>query len=749
MAMQNSFKQYARGQRTQLTESSFGMGMYYTNIPLSEGFSKLLVNVNISDDGFSLSPRDGLSIHSSSVKGTDLETVDFSQYKIVDCKVVYKEDDVMFHHVVLSQYDSDCNLIHMIIKDNEHSFIAPITCAYHKEEIPSIHNVPIVDNSIVSPIGTFAFNNDYYFFRTDGTLFHSKWEANVMTNVAVVMPVVSPRDVPTPGYNMLHTEPFKFEDKDTVEGARTFVGIVCYKDAVSYIPELNPRRNTEYTYRCYYENKATSDKIQWEWKEPGADVWQKIGAEQTVTAGPIITKFTSPVNEFMIRVTCTSSASLVTSQLAKVYTFDDNPDRKSNFINYSLGTTKNLTYWKQRLVVGGTVEDRTMLFMSLPDEPGYFAYPNWTDQFSEPIMSVVPFLESLLVFTTTKLYQITLDMAGTFSKICLQENLNISTWDKHLTQIVKNMLFFKSGNYYYMVVPKANSMTGELTIAPISKNMKEFFDNFEASVSGLMQDVYDYTEEMDLVHYYNFLDYESIYNVYMYKVQGKENLYINVCLLYNSVKRYWKINLYESNGQLVPLIQDATKSGILVQLSKTTRDLDLEELPTYPGHTTIDALRIDYLKHDPVNLTDNAMLIKNYQYVDTGYRDHTSDVKKRYRELQLVIENPTCQDLKLYPSFFIDGDDRQLGYIYEPSFDAVNKTVAMTKTPANPLSVTGNTVLDEWVLDFSEFPSTTVWKLRTPVSGKGYCPRLALFSNNEVPFKLLRTCWVSRIMNSR
>ena len=40
------------------------------------------------------------------------------------------------------------------------------------------------------------------------------------------------------------------------------------------------------------------------------------------------------------------------------------------------------------------------------------------------------------------------------------------------------MVFFKSGNYYYMVVPSLRSMTGELVLAPISKNIEFFLKQF-------------------------------------------------------------------------------------------------------------------------------------------------------------------------------------------------------------------------------------------------------------------------------
>ena len=51
------------------------------------------------------------------------------------------------------------------------------------------------------------------------------------------------------------------------------------------------------------------------------------------------------------------------------------------------------------------------------------------------------------------------------------------------------MIYFKSGNYYYMLVPKAQSTTGELTLAPISTPITEFFNNFSVNVERVFREV--------------------------------------------------------------------------------------------------------------------------------------------------------------------------------------------------------------------------------------------------------------------
>ena len=56
---------------------------------------------------------------------------------------------------------------------------------------------------------------------------------------------------------------------------------------------------------------------------------------------------------------------------------------------------------------------------------------------------------------------------------------------------------------------------------------------------------------------------------------------------------------------------------------------------------------------------------------------------------------------------------------------------------------------DTWELDMSLFPEMTLWKVRIPVSGKGYTPRFLLVSRNEKAYELLNHNWVFREMYSR
>ena len=199
-----------------------------------------------------------------------------------------------------------------------------------------------------------------------------------------------------------------------------------------------------------------------------------------------------------------------------------------------------------------------------------------------------------------------------------------------------------------------------------------------------------------------------------------------------------------------------------------------------------------------------TQFIKNYQYIDTGYREHESDFKKRYRELQFKINNFAQLDLTFYTQFWLDGHLRQNEANYtinqvvdrdDPRFGVITYDRTFEYNPTSPYSyeydpewgsdedllkryaghqIPGSTILGTvplleddqgnrylhnptetevdrlmWKLDVSEFPETVFWKTRFPVSGKGYVPRLKMLNTDQEEFELLNISWVYRSLYSR
>ena len=177
----------------------------------------------------------------------------------------------------------------------------------------------------------------------------------------------------------------------------------------------------------------------------------------------------------------------------------------------------------------------------------------------------------------------------------------------------------------------------------------------------------------------------------------------------------------------------------------------------------------------------DKMYFKNYQYIDTGYREHESDFKKRFRELQYKLNNYAQVDLTFYTQFMIDGYIRQNDASYEihqvadptdPRFGTI--TYDRVYSDEAGQKITGSTILGEtpllededgqfylhnpeeavvdklmWKLDSSSFPETVFWKTRFPVSGKGYVPRLKILNMDQERYELLNISWVFRMLYSR
>ena len=474
----------------------------------------------------------------------------------------------------------------------------------------TIHNIPVINKvCFMSNTGAFAFGDNYYFFGNDGYLKHTEYsEADKKYIVKDVKPKeVDPSEAVNYGYNMLLGEnAYSFKNKETI-GILQLTGILPYSTKSTNELLMTPRANEDILFKCFFKAQVGKKyKFTWEWRHVGEDEWMPL---QSLEQSPTYTveslegdniclndgetqiealemTFKSPSQNMLVRVQAylveeekdpegeaNNSSSPPAEELpptvekAMTVGFDFTIENYGDAVNvnpevYDLTNCKGMTNWNNRLVLYGA-NDPTILFISEPNDPSYFPYPNNISIYDEEIISVKAYLNSLLVFTTTKVHQVTLNEDGvSWSSTVVQSNLNIRQEDKHLIQVVRNMVYFKSGNYYFMVVPKAQSTTGELTLAPVTTGNNSFFDQFEKNVSDLIKDIYSYDGVLDLVDYYNYLNYDDIHNVYMFKVE--QGNYVNVDVLYNVSSRIWRVYTYESISPLYPVRQDATQRSQLI-----------------------------------------------------------------------------------------------------------------------------------------------------------------------------------------
>lgn len=759
----NYFKKYNRGQRQQTTEETFNLGMQFTNAPLKQGACRLPINFDIKSNGEVLVPRPALQTvkisgedtpqtHPLIVDGrTSAEPTGTYEQVLLGSVTATKVTDTELYKgsilpITITPSETELYLSQLEGVATEAIFKKPTSA--------TIHNMPISDTSpMATNVGTFGFNNSYYCFNpTTKALQQTRFITDRYKFESLIPKTLTPKEAVMWGYNMLQTNAYLFSDTEAA-GAITLLGLLPYK-ADSTLA-LNAKVNETVKLRCYYAGpSANTYKIKWEWKEVTGTDWTNFKEETKALTGlPQITAdFSFPAEELMVRVTFTKDTETYPEQVLTVafnlaQTDSGNTNLKQE--NYDLSTASGMTYWKNRLVVYGLHQDKTVLFMSDINDPTYFPYPNNADLFDEPIIHVLPFLDDLLIFTSTKLHLLALSEDGlSWNKKNIQSNLDIKEWDIHLIQQVKNMVFFKSGNYFYMVVPSLKTTTfGNLVVTPISRNIEYLLDSYKENIDSIVKLLYNYDVGLELVHYYNFLDYEDVHNTYTFSTQFET--YLNVALLYNTITRAWRFHIFESSGFVKPYKQDATKKGTFISVLNG----GVQFLQYNANSAKDNYYDTTYIQKTP--------LFKNYQLLDTGYREIDTDYNKRYREFQLKFNNISQKTLSFATEFFIDGELRQNMYDYEVVHitdpeDPRYLSIVVEKKMVQNVTLPGATVLAEdqedagaWELDTSRFPDLFLWKVRIPVSGKGLSPRMQIVSFNEEIFELMNITWVYRKMNSR
>ena len=556
-------------------------------------------------------------------------------------------------------------------------------------------------------------------------------------------------------------------------------------------------------------------RVRWQMRSAGAAEWTDLYNEKFKLSeyyarngdhSPFTITATMPDSEVIIKLTITDPEDVEAGE-GEEYVLSTNTiglslvsDELANTLNldakkFDLGQCTGMCEWEQRLVLWGVPGALSTLFVSDVNNPTFFPYPNNVDIFTDPIIAVHNYGNELLVLTTSALYRLIWDSEGTgWTHKLVQQNLHVTEEDTYMSCVIKNMFFFKSGEYYYMMVPKttsAASVRGEVTIAPISKPIEKLLDNFHEEVYNLIKvmsdrgDLTDFTNK--LVNYFSYVDNTRVVVNYVYALDNTTadmtvqdtttSKYLYVQLIYDTDARTWSMRAFEAAHMLYASHADAIQQDRFIDLT-----------PALNG----DQLVLQYYKF--INITDDTIqyitetgasqtvsrIIKNYQYLDTGNREINTELKKRFREFQFKLKNNTATNLGFFTSFLIDGSLRKDLQRYSPRLllDAntqeatiVVERVLDTKTmtynttrverilvPERMLQDNGEltpTIIaeendpDRWILNQSAFPGRTLWKIRMPISGKGFAPRVIFLSTNEADYEILGHAWVYRTMNGR
>ena len=806
--------------RYMTSEDNFASGMKYSNAPHMSGFAKSIVNYNLKNDGECLTPRGGLTQLGEDTVFSMLTSSEALDYCVHHSGTMYintadKTDAVLCQYMLVGTlYSAGVDVAHsMLIVEHNGTYI---TATYDSEAeglaghfvmkpaLKEMHGMPM-EAKYRAGMYTSIEANTYVLVNTGNKNKLGRIYAtfnNDQTAISWYVKSVDPTEVqPTQamnyGYNMLKDNPYTFENTRSSTGGIELTGVLPYGEDGRLL--LTARPGTPIDFKLYYKYTQTdvdnNDKylVQWEVQDlnnaSAAEVVQKVRGSHEYTPGEEIVFHYSPAfTAFSLIVRLykksemdaqdaewekdTALQALVTrdeyltpnrvTTLASYYLTSNSSSSVLNVdaVEYDLGTSTGICTWMQRLVMWGVSNAKSTLFVSEINDPGYMPYPNNSEIFNDDIICAVPYMSDLLVFTKTALYKLVMNADGiSYTTTCVQERLAMEAADVNTVVTVQNMVYFKSGNYFYMIVPDSRSSTGGVQMAPVSRPIEQMLDYMNTTVAGLLNDVYnmnydEYTNDIDvsLYDYFVYLDDTQIRNVYKVKVNLYEGAsktpteyYIDLCLNYDTVLRAWTSYMYQSTEYRMTVYKP-TVTGKAVFVHLYVEDYLLK---------AVLAKMDDTIPKDTLPLTEGAARkYGNYQLIDTGYRDFSEDNKKRFREVQFCVNIIKSAQLQFHTAFVVDDVETVPMYKHvisqctdkaDPNYGTIFVERELLEGEHTP----SLTTLDTWELDTSIFPDITVHKVRYHVSGKGYGGAVKILSLNEVAFELLHINWVYRVMFAR
>ena len=665
---------------------------------------------------------------------------------------------------------------------------------------PKVHGFNLGAVGPRKPIHTVLNNVAYILYKQNSNNTLGFGKLRIVKNASILYHKCEPvkpmkltvKEVLGSGYNMLLPDPYVFSN--SAAPTYSIDGILPYTIPTSGGTKellLSARPGQKINFEVYYHYKQEENvklRARWEVTSLTGTEWtclQTQLATNTADAGAAISADYTPgasisinmeptANQFQVRVSLYRKVAEAIDEkpvkvmLLPIYKLvaEENTNTKNlQPAKYNLATASGMTAWKQRIVLWGVSGAENILFTSDVNNPTYFPYPNNIDIFDENIIHCVPYQDSLLVFTETHIFMLTLMEDGIgFTSTVVQNRLSISPMDRHVIQVIKNLIYFKSDNYYYMIVPKTNSIKGELLIAPISRPIVNLLDNFEDAIRDTLDTVYFKTipaeYNLGLINYTNYVDNTVVRNVYTFQATCPPGapfqfapFNFNFVLNYDTSARTWTAYCYQCNYSMIPFKETITDTTTLLDVCNNGAATVAQLIQTDP-HSSEDTFQLS-------NVSQTRVL-PNYQYLDTGYRKMGAQHKKVFREIQMKINNVSQRTLDFYTEFMLDDQVRKTYYTY---------AVQHITDPSNPnygllyvdrvfkpsMVVAGATVLGEagvpedycWQLNVSKLANISTFKTRFPVSGRGYAPRLKLISFNEQRYELLNINWVFRTMYMR
>lgn len=449
---------------------------------------------------------------------------------------------------------------------------------------------------------------------------------------------------------------------------------------------------------------------------------------------------------------------------------------------YLLQTAKGSCLWNGHAVLWDVEGALNSLFISEVDNFYYFPVPNNVAIFDTDVISCIPYMGTLLVFTADRIYRLSESKDGSFTQEVVQNNMPLNRADAPYLRAIKNMVFFKSGKYYYMVVPKADSLTNELAVAPIYKSLATWFDNPDVATKEIFEQLYpEHNYNVELQGIDNAISISNPTDIYV--EQDTVSILYDVLTFYTTVKDGTMSGMQSSNYMLFVNYNTNTRAWTMCVEDCTTMklypaNLTAARLMCFVGVGDDDSLclktmRVPVLNEDYTDADSVTELYGVRCMIDTGCRLLSSALKKRFREVQLKVYNEREDNTQFGSAFYIDGVTRRAYMEYEQVLSTdTNPTICLAPVPkydvdsfikelSMPFDEQGNLLIEpeqrgsdsieltDWYLDFSHFKRNAPITVRIPVSGKGYSPRFILMIPHALGLYVNEINWVYRVMYGR
>ena len=606
--------------------------------------------------------------------------------------------------------------------------------------------------------------------------------------VTIKEPAVS--EAMSVGFNLLRKEPYEFPNR---VGSTDAKGVFAYKPGPSEADPLGEilftaNKGEKIRFSCVYSYEANKDyQVRWEYKSSTDEFWTTIqdwSAAPAVKAGtPLYIDHTPSNDKFSIQCKIRIGTDDATMRVAVLPNFELGVDALKNLgaEKVDLTTATGMFTFNNMLGLYGVKGAETTLFFSDIENPGYFPFPHNIEGYDEYILKVINYLDILLVVTTTSIYTISgSGLPKNFVSKKLITNLNITELDAELIKVIKDQIFFKADNTYFVLKP--NTYTGDATdlrAYEVSKAINTFIQNFIPNTLSLFNNVYPLklTEESLItqpedVNYWKYNRLEILgYNQHV--VDGKLQIVINLNLICDhtlhqapELQRY-----YTNKVDLIIIYDTLTKQwyfqtqSLLNTSAIRHRRIDNQDLLLFDSAIIDNKNYIIIAKYTDTPLDEYSIQtggvtfsksakLPNWQYINTGIMPLQNQLYKRLRELQFTINNINQQTIKFTTRVYADDKNVLDNVVYQMEHNENNQSfdyghIYINTYEQTNLDFMGSTALDEWILDFSKFPDTTLLRTHLLLAGKGRFISGEFINRDVKSYELSDIIWVFRVMHGR